>query len=143
MCASKEMAMTGMRMLALLLALLFGNRAGAADIDPAAAAACGPGFSPVILCGGEEALCVPEGCTAQCVSCCPPCAPMPCGPDPSSAECQGASCGCDQSCGCFTVTIDRSKMAPLLEGWMLAVLSAALLGVGLLLANRRRRSRAF
>jgi hypothetical protein len=108
--------------------------------DSAAEAACGPGFMAIVQCGGAEALCVPEGCTDfGCVSCCPPCTPLPeCGPDPSSPECMGASCSCGTSCECFTVTIDRSKMAPVLGPLPLGVLLLALLAAGLLLVKRRR-----
>lgn len=113
--------------------------------DPAAAAACGPGHLAIVQCGGEEALCVPEGCQDfGCVSCCPPCAPLPeCGPDPSSPECSGARCSCGSGCDCFTVTIDRSKMAPLLGSWPLIALVVALFATGVLFAKRRLSSESF
>lgn len=120
--------------------LLQGERAVAADIDPAAAAACGPGYSPILLCGGDEVLCLPDGggCATSCVSCCPPCGPD-CGPDPSSPECRGTRCVCsDPECGCFTATVDRSKMAPVLGFGASAILLASLFGMGLFVVRKRR-----
>lgn len=125
----------------MLLVVLGLAGPAAAAVDPAAAAACGPDYVPIVLCGGEEVLCVPEGCgDFGCISCCPPCGPAPCGPDPNSPQCQGASCACGPSCDCFTTTIDRSKMAPLLGVGPLVLLTLALLSTGLLVARKRLRT---
>lgn len=111
---------------------------GAAAAPNAGGAACGAGFQAVPLCGGQEALCVPEGCSFGCVSCCPPCQGEGC-PDQGGPECQGGSCTCESGCAdqCFTVSLAESTMAPVLGRGPLVLLLAALFVGGLILLRFR------
>ena len=113
---------------------------------PEVAGLCGEGFNPILLCGLQEALCVPADCTDfGAVSCCPP---MECPPDDDecvepdqgSPECQGSRASCGSSCECFVVSVNGT-MAPMLGRAPLAILLVSLFAGGLWLAGSRTGSR--